>query len=39
MSAPFTTTRPATPRKDAADKYSPLIADAFQRGVTARLAT
>jgi hypothetical protein len=39
MSAPFTSTSPATPRKDAADKYSPLIADAFQDGETARLAT
>ena len=39
MSAPFTSTSPATPRKDAADRYSPLIAEAFQRGVTARLAT
>ncbi len=39
MSAPFTSTKPATPRNDAADKYSPLIADAFQRGVTTRLAT
>jgi len=39
MSAPFTSTRPATPRNDAADRYSPLIADAFQRGLTERLAT
>ncbi len=27
------------PRKDAADRYSPLIAEAFQSGDTAREAT
>ena len=27
-----TSTSPATPRNDAADRYSPLIAEAFQRG-------
>jgi hypothetical protein len=32
-------TSPATPRKLAADRYSPPIAAAFQFGVTAREAT
>jgi len=39
MSAPFTRISPATPRNDAAERYSPLMAEAFQRGETARLAT
>jgi hypothetical protein len=39
MSVPNASTRPATPRKLAPDRYSPPIALAFQRGVIARLAT
>src|SRR3954471_6018156 len=38
-STPYRRTRPATPRKDAADRYSPLIAAAFQDGLTEREAT
>src|SRR5436305_8257944 len=38
-STPCLSTRPATPRKDAADRYSPLIAAAFQAGLTSREAT
>ena len=30
---------PATPRKEAAERYSPEIAAAFHHGVTAREAT
>ena len=39
MSVPVTKTNPATPRNDAPDRYSPPIAEAFQRGETARPAT
>jgi hypothetical protein len=39
MSTPYVITRPATPRKLAADRYSPLMALAFQRGLTVRDAT
>src|SRR5258705_11303843 len=39
MSTPFLRISPATPRNDAADRYSPLIAAAFHRGLTAREAT
>src|SRR3712207_8478372 len=38
-STPYRSTRPATPRNDAADRYSPLIAAAFQVGLTDREAT
>ena len=37
--APNFNIRPATPRKLAALRYSPLIAAAFHHGVTAREAT
>ena len=37
--APYFITNPAMPRKDAADRYSPEIADAFQIEPTARVAT
>ena len=39
MSAPNVNSRPATPRKDAAERYSPPIADAFSPGRTVRDAT
>jgi hypothetical protein len=39
MSTPLTMIRPATPRKLAADRYSPEIALAFSRGLTVREAT
>jgi hypothetical protein len=39
MSTPFLSTSPATPRNDAADRYSPLIAAALERGLIARDAT
>src|SRR5689334_20499923 len=39
ISTPFLSTSPATPRNDAADRYSPLIAAAFHRGLTERDAT
>ena len=39
MSVPAVSTRPATPRNEAAERYSPLMADAFQPGVIARPAT
>ena len=39
MSAPYASTRPATPRNDAADRYSPPMADAFHAGLTERDAT
>src|SRR5258705_13396119 len=39
MATPFFRISPATPRNDAADRYSPLIAAAFHRGLTAREAT
>src|SRR5262245_13200958 len=39
MSTPFFSTSPATPRKDAAERYSPLMAAAFHRGLTIREAT
>ena len=39
MSTPPVKTSPATPRKLAADRYSPPIAEALPRGVTAREAT
>src|SRR6476661_9706340 len=39
ISTPFLSTSPATPRNDAAERYSPLMAAAFQRGVTDRDAT
>src|SRR2546430_6813003 len=35
-STPCLSTRPATPRKDAAERYSPLMAAAFQAGLTSR---
>src|SRR4029453_4654885 len=38
-STPYRRIRPATPRNDAAERYSPLIAAAFQDGVTDREAT
>src|SRR5918998_1550083 len=38
-STPPLSTNPATPRKDAADRNSPEIAAAFQRGPTVREAT
>ena len=38
-SAPYLATKPATPRNDAAERYSPDIAAAFQRGPTLREAT
>src|SRR5689334_22438925 len=38
-STPYRRISPATPRKEAADRYSPLIAAAFQDGLTAREAT
>ena len=37
--APSFISRPAIPRNDAADRYSPEIAAAFHHGVTARDAT
>ncbi len=39
MSAPKVSTSPATPRKDAAERYSPPIALALSRGRTVREAT
>ncbi len=39
MSAPKVSTRPATPRKLAAERYSPPIAEAFSPGRTVREAT
>ena len=39
MSAPLSSTSPATPRKDAAERYSPPIALALSRGCTDREAT
>src|SRR3954451_3218930 len=39
MSAPNASTSPATPRKDAAERYSPPIADALSRAPTLREAT
>ena len=39
MSAPNASTRPATPRNDAADRYSPPIAEAFHSEPTEREAT
>src|SRR3712207_5990580 len=38
-STPYRRISPATPRNDAADRYSPLIAAAFQAGLTDREAT
>src|SRR5689334_18775075 len=38
-STPYRSTRPAMPRNEAADRYSPLIAAAFQLGLTERDAT
>ena len=38
-SAPYLATNPATPRNDAAERYSPDIAAAFHRGPTLREAT
>src|ERR671917_942712 len=38
-STPYRSTSPATPRNDAAERYSPLIAAAFQLGLTERDAT
>ncbi len=38
-STPCLSTSPAMPRNDAADRYSPLIAAAFQAGLTSREAT
>src|SRR4051812_10947460 len=38
-STPYLSTNPATPRKLAADRYSPPIAAAFQVGLTSREAT
>jgi len=37
--APSFISRPAMPRNDAADRYSPEIAAALNQGVTAREAT
>ena len=39
MSVPNARTRPATPRKDAAERYSPPIAEALSAGRTEREAT
>ncbi len=39
MSAPKVRIRPATPRKDAAERYSPPIAEALSAGRTVREAT
>ena len=39
MSAPKASTSPATPRNDAAERYSPPIAEAFSAGRTERDAT
>src|SRR3954447_26067050 len=39
MSMPYAITRPATPRNDAALRYSPLIAEAFHVVDTVREAT
>ena len=39
MSAPKVSSSPATPRNEAAERYSPLIAEAFIRGRTVREAT
>ncbi len=39
MSTPYFMTRPATPRKEAAERYSPEMAEAFQMGRTVREAT
>jgi hypothetical protein len=39
MSTPPVSTSPATPRKLAAERYSPPMADALARGETARDAT
>src|SRR3954447_18210144 len=39
MSAPKTSTSPATPRKEAAERSSPPIAEAFSAGRTVREAT
>jgi hypothetical protein len=39
MSLPKAKISPATPRKLAPEMYSPPIAEAFQRGLTIRLAT
>ena len=38
-SGPYTAISPATPRNDAAERYSPEIAAAFQAGRTVRDAT
>jgi hypothetical protein len=37
--APVRRISPAMPRNDAAERYSPPIADAFHHGRTVRLAT
>ncbi len=39
MSAPKVSTRPATPRNEAAERYSPATAEAFIPGPTVREAT
>ena len=39
MSAPNASTSPATPRNDAAERYSPPIAQALRAGRTVREAT
>ena len=39
MSAPNASTSPATPRKEAAERYSPPIAEALSAGRTVREAT
>ena len=39
MSLPKASTSPATPRKDAAERYSPPIALALSAGPTVREAT
>ena len=38
-STPYLSTSPATPKNEAAERYSPPIAAAFQRGLTVREAT
>ncbi len=38
-SAPVESTSPATPRNEAADRYSPPIAELFSTGLTDREAT
>src|ERR1700680_2038655 len=39
MSTPYFMTSPATPRKEAAERYSPEMAEAFHMGPTEREAT